>query len=399
METIVCAHCRGTGREVATISLDTGQVLTDRPCSACGGSGSVALEKSHFTTYPDQSLRFAQSLMQVHGKPVKIQIAADHDVRLWFRDGTRFILGGFTVGYRGTGPSYTQRLLNAAGFPVSLDEIAEMKPPVTLGAGLPRISVQERPVEASTLGAGLPRIPVQERPVEASTPGDALPRIRVQELLVEGSTLEGAKRRVPESIPAGSEILSVEVRRGAPEPITEMGEADSKSAAVEHARKTWIHPEWETIEEKVLREGQSGQQVVQGCSREEAKEAVWQQLGRDARLKYPVPLSPEQSLSLDRGSVREETLTVQAGSEAEAWKVALGQLGFGARLRKTVCLQSPSKGVLGLGRKEGQFEVHWLPPWYQVAWKLPWKVEVTYRRPAAVVVRFREASKTASGLD
>ena len=62
--------------------------------------------------------------MERHGKPVEICFAGNHDIRVLFGDGSRYILGGFTVGYRGTGPDYTKRLLDAAGFNVPIDEIA-----------------------------------------------------------------------------------------------------------------------------------------------------------------------------------------------------------------------------------------------------------------------------------
>jgi len=76
----------------------------------------VAAEKSHFTRYPDLSLKYALQLMQRHGKPVEVRIVRDHDTRVLSKDGSRYVLGGFTVGYRGTGPDYTKRFLDAAGF-------------------------------------------------------------------------------------------------------------------------------------------------------------------------------------------------------------------------------------------------------------------------------------------
>jgi len=138
MNTVECAHCGGKGKEFASMSLDTGKVEY-RTCSACKGTGKVAAERSHFTEYPDKSLEIAHELMRQYGRPVEICIAGDHDIRVLFKDGTRYILGGFAVGYRGTGPDYTKAFLDAAGFDISIDSIADMRPPVTLLAGQPYI--------------------------------------------------------------------------------------------------------------------------------------------------------------------------------------------------------------------------------------------------------------------
>ena len=136
MEKVKCSHCGGSGKEWASMSLDTGQTQY-RTCSVCKGVGSVVADMSHFTEYPDVSLEKAGELILKHGKPVEICIAGNHDIRVLFKDGARYILGGFTVGYRGTGPDYCKQFLNEAGFSVSIDQIAEMEPPVTLTAGQP----------------------------------------------------------------------------------------------------------------------------------------------------------------------------------------------------------------------------------------------------------------------
>jgi hypothetical protein len=351
MERVQCAHCQGTGREVVSISLDTGQV-TYRPCSVCGGSGSVGVERSHFTTYPDQSLRNAQSLMQVHGQPVQIQIVGNHDVRLLFADGARYILGGFTVGYRGTGPDYTERLLHAAGFDVSIDDIAAMEPPVTLVAGQPYLPLRR--------------------------------------LVVEGETVEEARQRVHQQVPAGAEMVSVEVLREAPTLVTEEGEGDSQEAAAQQAKKSWVRDEWEVVEQKVLREAGSGEVIVQAHAADEAKKAAWQQLGREARLQKPVLLGLSERPTFDQANARVETISFEASSEAEALDAARRRLPAGAEIQRTTCARPPSKGFLGLGRSPGVYEVSWLLPWYKVPCSVPWKVALTYRKPAAVEVKFRE---------
>ncbi len=136
MDTATCMHCNGSGKEVAMVDLITGQA-TYRVCSVCGGTGTVEAERSYFTQYPDKSLEFAKQLIQQHGKPSEICITEDDDILVLFLDGAKFILGGFTVGYLGTGPRYTKAFLDAAGFSITMDEIVNMHPPVTLVAGQP----------------------------------------------------------------------------------------------------------------------------------------------------------------------------------------------------------------------------------------------------------------------
>ena len=135
MDTLECIHCQGTGRELDSVSLDTGEKKF-RTCSVCQGSGKVTAERSHFSQYPDVSLRHAQELMQAHGKPLEIEIS-DDEIMVLFKGGMRFILGGFTVGYMGTGPDFTRRFLGEAGFEISREDIASMQPPVSLRAGEP----------------------------------------------------------------------------------------------------------------------------------------------------------------------------------------------------------------------------------------------------------------------
>lgn len=133
---VQCSHCGGSGKEWASMSLDTDQTQY-RTCSVCKGTGSVAAEMTHFTEYPDVSLEKARELIRKRGRPVEICIAGNHDIRVLFKDGGRYILGGFTVGYRGTGSDYCKQFLNESGFSVSINQIAKMKPPVTLVARQP----------------------------------------------------------------------------------------------------------------------------------------------------------------------------------------------------------------------------------------------------------------------
>jgi len=133
MGKIICSNCKGSGKVLYSISTRTGE-REYNPCSVCDGTGYVTDdEDAYYSEYPDASLRNALQLMQEHGKPVQIDIS-NSGVTLVFKDKSKYNLGGFTVGYRGTGPSFTKNLLDAAGFSVTMDEIVAMEPPVTLKA-------------------------------------------------------------------------------------------------------------------------------------------------------------------------------------------------------------------------------------------------------------------------
>lgn len=133
-----CVHCDGSGREPESMSSISDQVQY-RPCRFCQGTGKVSAVKSSFTKYPDESLRLAHQLIQKHGKPAGVCIAGNHDIRVLFQDGSTYILGGFAAGYRGTGPDYLKSFLNVAGFNITIDDIADMQPPVTLFAEQPYV--------------------------------------------------------------------------------------------------------------------------------------------------------------------------------------------------------------------------------------------------------------------
>ena len=134
MDTVPCGQCHGSGKQRSIVYLDTGETEY-RTCTVCGGTGSVSVDREYYTRYPDVSLRNALSLIERLGKPVEVAVAENDDVQVVFPGGTRVVLGGFAVGYRGTGPDFFKRLLDVAGFDISIDEIAAMKAPVVIGAG------------------------------------------------------------------------------------------------------------------------------------------------------------------------------------------------------------------------------------------------------------------------
>lgn len=251
MNTVKCTHCGGKGKVFASMSLGTGKVEY-RTCGVCKGTGKVAAERRHFTEYPDRSLKIAHELMRRYGRPVEICIAGNHDIRVLFKDGSRYILGGFTVGYHGTGPDYTKAFLDAAGFDISIDSIADMRPPVTLLAGQPYIPVETREFEAPTI--------------------------------------ESAKKKAIDSVPSNAKVIDLEViRDGAPQ--TKEGEGISKEKAVKNARRQM--PEGAEVDEKkVVREGKQGTQSVQVYSEKDAREGAQKQLLEGAKIKNIICTEP-----------------------------------------------------------------------------------------------------------
>jgi hypothetical protein len=152
--------------------------------------------------------------MQTHGKPAEVCIAGNHDMRVLFEDGSRYMLGGFTVGYRGTGPDYTKQLLAAAGFNVSIDEIAKMEPPVTLVAGQTYIAPKT--------------------------------------LMFHAPTVEEARRKAILSVPPDSKIVSLELLRDGTTLETVEADGPSEDAAFEAAKREL--PEGAAIERKEMRD-------------------------------------------------------------------------------------------------------------------------------------------------
>lgn len=339
METVKCSHCNGSGREFASMDLNTGEKRY-RTCSVCNGTGSVAAERRYFTKYPDLSLQNALQLMQRHGKPVEICVVRDHDIRVLFKDGSRYMLGGFTVGYRGTGPEYTKRFLNAAGFDISIDDTAAMKPeegqPITLVAGQPCVALK-------TVVFHGPTVEEARRIAEGSVPSGA--RIIAFEVVHHGTTLEttdqivyttfdDAFRLAKSHLSERADIEQEKIEDG-DSILAEgkaSGEGDSEDAALEEARSHL--PEGAVIvEKKVLQAGSQGTVVVEAFSRNNA----------ELEIKY--------------GSLKD-------------------QLPEGAVATSVECTRQPRSGLLGLGARDGT---------YEVSWRSPWKVSLIYRRKKIVL--------------
>ena len=347
--TVHCSQCKGTGKEFASMSLVTGETKY-RTCSVCGGTGSVAAEKSHFTQYPDLSLRKAIELMEEHGKPSEICIAGDHDFRVFFPDGSKHVLGGFTVGYRGTGPDYTKRLLDAAGFDVSMDEIAKMEPPVTLVAGQPYVAPKS--------------------------------------LIFQAATVEEAKRRAISSIPPDSKIVSLEVVNDGTTLRTVKGSGPSEDAASDAAKRNL--PEGVAIEQKEIRDEcrtlffhlPQNRCVGTGDSENAALE------DGKSKLSEPWRAAAEKEEILQTGS--QGKLTVNASTEEQARKDAVTTLPKDAVITSVFCTK-PRSGFFG---RHATYEVSWRKPWIVQLRVREKKVTLTYRPKAAIKMRFQPSSKS-----
>lgn len=350
IDTVWCGNCKGSGREQAEILQDTGEVQY-RVCPVCNGTGSVAVDRSYFTNDPYLSLSVALELMQRLGKPEEICIAGNHDIRVLFKDGSRYVLGGFTVGYHGTGPDCTKRLLDAAGFHISIDKIAEMEPPVTLVAG------------GETLIFHAPTLEEARRTAIQSVPSDA--RIISLEVVCDGTTLKTAEgrgvsedvalRNANRSLPEGAVIKKKDV-----EDVFDTGfygKGNSEDAALEDAKRHIFsrYQEGAAIEKKeVVRAGSQGKVSVEAFSYDEAKRIALSQI--DMRT-WPLSALSE---------IKDRTIIS--------------------------CTREPRLSFFRKG-KPGTYEVSWLIPWEIIITIREKKVTLTYRPRAAVQVRFKLSSK------
>ena len=243
MDKVRCSNCNGSGKERDSISLVTGEVKY-RTCSVCSGTGFVDAELMHYTTSPDLSLEKARNLMQWNGKPVELCIAGDHNFTIVFKNGNRFRLGGFTVGYRGTGPDYTKKLLDAAGFGISMDEIAEMKPPVTFTS-----------------------------------------------IVIEAPTIEEAKKKASEIASTDKSFISSEViEDGTSKTVTDRGM--SNKAAIENT-KNQVPKGSKIIKEAILKESEEGKTTIEANSEVEAGQIARKQIPWDATIQKKICLKPK----------------------------------------------------------------------------------------------------------
>ena len=243
MDKVRCSNCNGSGKERDSISLDTGQIKY-RTCPVCSGTGFVDAELMHYTTSPDLSLEKARNLMQWNGKPVELCIAGDHNFTIVFKNGNRFRLGGFTVGYRGTGPDYTKKLLDAAGFGISMDEIAEMKPPVTFTS-----------------------------------------------IVIEAPTIEEAKKKASEIASTDKSFISSEViEDGTSKTVT--GRGMSNKAAIENTENR-VPKGSKIIKEAILKESEEGKTTIEANSEVEAGQIARKQIPWDATIQKKICLKPK----------------------------------------------------------------------------------------------------------
>jgi len=72
-----------------------------------------------------------QKLTKKHGKVTKVKVS-EFRPEVTFADGTVYVMDDYGIGYHGTGSYSFTAFLQAAGWKVSNEEVAKMKPPITL---------------------------------------------------------------------------------------------------------------------------------------------------------------------------------------------------------------------------------------------------------------------------
>lgn len=351
MDAVECAHCKGTGRELASVSLDTGQ-KTYSVCSVCDGSGKVTAEKSHYTQYPDVSLQKALQLMQTLGKPVEILIAKDHDLRLQFKDGSHYVLGGFTVGYKGTGPDYTKKLLDSIGFDITADEITEMKPPITLTVGQPYIAPKTLVSRADTIEeartAALTSVPPDAKILAIEESSDS--KLEKAERIIY-TTVEKASQDEKSLLSRWAEILEEKIEDDTSilGRNTAHSEGDSEDEATEKARNKL--PEGACIIKKeIIQEGKQNETRMESLNENDAR---W---------------------------------------EMEHWPMH-HQVPERVKVLSVECVRLPRSGFLGIGTRLGTYKVSWRPPWKVALTYQCKKLVLTYRRKPTVQVTYQPLTK------
>jgi len=173
--------------------------------------------------------------MQIHGKPARIDIA-ENEITVLFKDNTRFILGGFAVGYKGTGPDFAKRFLDEAGFDISKDDIAAMVPPVSLLPGSGFIPPEYLVIGAPSLEEAKQKaqqsIPADARVIALKVTSDGQQTAKVAGYgITEESAMQDAHGRIPE----GAEVLKQEMEDEFETKFIE-GRGDSEEAALKDAR-------------------------------------------------------------------------------------------------------------------------------------------------------------------
>ena len=332
MDTFQCIHCLGTGKEFDSMSLTTGEKKY-RQCSVCEGSGKVSAERSHFSQYPDVSLRKAQELMQIHGKPVEIGIT-ENEITVLFKDNTQFVLGGFTVGYHGTGPDFTKRFLNEAGFDISKEDIAAMIPPITL------------------------------------LPGTEF--VPSEELVFHAPSLEEAKQKAQESIPSDSRLIALQVINDGQQTTSATGRGATDELAIKDAMK-WVSSGAEIIKKDIRDEFRFAFVEGKGNSEELAF--------KNARSRLPAGITVEEEKVIH--SVNSGVEEVQAYLEGNVKKYAVEAIksknpnlnDSDIKIKGIECVQREHMaGPLARLFKSSQDS----PGIYRVKWTAPIKVSLGY---------------------
>lgn len=84
-----------------------------------------------------------QKLTKKHGKVTEVKVS-EFRPEVTFADGTVYVLDDYGIGYHGTGSYSFAAFLQAAGFKISREKVAEMQPPITLKRENPRSAKSKR---------------------------------------------------------------------------------------------------------------------------------------------------------------------------------------------------------------------------------------------------------------
>jgi len=128
-----CTDCEGEGKRVTGISMTgSNKNVEFRTCESCKGTGKLSRKLRYYSRHPEFSLENVKKLINDNGKITEIHFADYMDIRVTCTNRSTFILGGFTIGYEGTGPQYTSLFLKIAGFNEEMDSVYQQKEPWTL---------------------------------------------------------------------------------------------------------------------------------------------------------------------------------------------------------------------------------------------------------------------------
>lgn len=264
---------------------------------------------------------------------------------------------------------------------------------------------------------------------------------------IAAENVEVAKSKILESLSPECEILNLSMKPGSGRPQVCIGRGDTVDDAAADARAKLASDA--TVSHEEPKPGESGALVLQCESNAQALEIVRKRLMREAVLnailvnpdtaRYrdaPAPLKVGTKIritgqdavtqaaatasavkKLPAGAAitqvsqlpktdsarRRPQIRVQGATEGDAVEQARNRLEPGQELGAVTIAVQPRSGLLGIGRRPGEYvfdvtgnayEAEWRLPVYEVTWKEQSQVKLTYVVPAKVLVTYRDWSKS-----